>query len=289
MGASTWDLAGRVFTVVGAAGFVGQRVALRLREAGADVFTPVRGDPALWQRPLGHVVYAAGLTADYLARPFDTVEAHVSLLARVLKEAQWQSLVYLSSTRLYDSLGAVDAQESLPLSLDPGQPRHLYDLSKALGESLCHTQGQGRARVARLACVYEGVEDADGFLPALLRQVIAARAQPQAAGAPGLVIDVNSSPTLQRDYVHVSDVVDGLIHLALQGQHTTYNLASGENTSNASLFAGLGQRWGCGLRAVQPAGDSHAPRICIERMRGEFAWHPKGLLAVLDAIKDNHP
>jgi nucleoside-diphosphate-sugar epimerase len=279
-------LEGRVFTVLGAAGFVGQRVASRLRAAGAEVFAPARGDPALWTRPLGHVVYAAGLTADYLVRPFDTVEAHVGLLARVLKEAQWESLVYLSSTRLYDSLGAVDAHEALPLRLDPGQPRHLYDLSKALGESLCHTQGQGRARVARLACVYEGAQDADGFLPSLLRQVMAAGAQP---GAPRPAIEVPSSPSFERDYVHVSDVVEGLVHLALRGQHTIYNLASGENTSNASLFDGLGRRWACELRATLPAGPSEAPRIRIDRMREEFGWRPKGLHSVLDAMKETCP
>ncbi len=282
-------LRGRVFTVLGAAGFVGQRVVARLQAAGADVFTPVRGDPAVWSRPLGHVVYAAGLTADYLVRPFDTVEAHVGLLARVLKEAQWESLVYLSSTRLYDSLGAVDAHEALPLLLDPGQPRHLYDLSKALGESLCHTQGQGRARVARLACVYEGPQDADGFLPSLLRQVMVAGAQARAAGAPAPVVDVNSSPSFERDYVHVSDVVEGLIHIALQGQDTVYNLASGENISNATLFYCLGGRWHCQLRATLPAGGSQAPRIRIDRMRDEFGWQPKGLLTMLDALEGPIP
>ncbi len=281
-------LPGRAFTVLGAAGFVGQRVVARLRAAGAQVYAPARDDPALFTQPLGHVIYAAGLTADYLARPFDTVEAHVGLLAQVLQHGRWDSLVYLSSTRLYDSLGAVDALESLPLLLDPAQPRHLYDLSKGLGESLCQTVGGGRARVARLACVYEGVADVDGFLPALLRQVLSASAQAGGGQAAMPSIKVESSPSFARDYVHVSDVVDGLIHIALHGQQAVYNVASGGNTANADLFDYLHKRWGCEIVATLPPGVSAAPRIRIDRMREEFGWHPRPLLEVLDTLGDKN-
>ena len=86
-----------------------------------------------------------------------------------LEQGSLASLVYLSSTRLYDGQGEGVANDTAVLPLDPANPRHLYDFSKGLGESLCHVAGQGRARVARLACVYEGPQDADGFLPALLR------------------------------------------------------------------------------------------------------------------------
>lgn len=277
-------LPGRAFTVLGAAGFVGQRVVARLRAAGARVYAPARDDPALFTQPLGHVIYAAGLTADYLARPFDTVEAHVGLLSRVLQHGRWDSLVYLSSTRLYDSLGAVDALESLPLFLDPAQPRHLYDLSKGLGESLCQTVGGGRARVARLACVYEGWADADGFLPTLLRQVLSARALAGQGAVPSIQVD--SSPSFARDYVQVSDVVDGLIHIALHGQQAVYNVASGGNTANADLFDYLQKRWGCEIVATLHPGVSAAPRIRIDRMREEFGWHPRPLLEVLDILGD---
>ena len=214
------DLQGQHFTVVGAAGFVGQRLCATLRARGAQVWAPARHEAWPWQPPpghvLGHVMYCAGLTADYLARPFDTVQAHVSHLAQVLQhglaQGTLQSLVYLSSTRLYDGLGDLGdqgaAHEDAVLPMDPANPRHLYDLSKGLGESLCHVAGQGRARVARLACVYEGPQDADGFLPALLRQVLQARA----SGA--RQISVQSSPHFTRDYVHLDDVVDALIRIA---------------------------------------------------------------------------
>ena len=286
------DLQGQHFTVVGAAGFVGQRLCTTLRARGAQVWAPGRHEAWPWQPPhghghvLGHVMYCAGLTADYLARPFDTVQAHVSHLAQVLQhglaQGTLQSLVYLSSTRLYDGLGDLgdegEAREDAVLPMDPANPRHLYDLSKALGESLCHVAGQGRARVARLACVYEGPKDADGFLPALLRQALQARA----AGAGQ--VTVQSSPHFTRDYVHLDDVVDALIRIAVQGQAPVYNVASGANVSNAELFDYLKHRWGCAVQPLLDTRPAPTPRISTERLRTELRWQPRTLLAALDQL-----
>lgn len=227
-------------------------------------------------------MYCAGLTADYLARPFDTVQAHVSHLAQVLQHGlahgALQSLVYLSSTRLYDGLGAGVAHERAVLPMDPANPRHLYDFSKALGESLCQVAGQGRARVARLACVYEGPQDVDGFLPALLRQVLQARAV--GVGR----VEVSSSPHFTRDYVHLDDVVDALIRIAVQGREPVYNVASGANVSNAELFDYLGRRWGCVVQPLLHTQPAPTPLVGIERLRTELHWKPRPLLATLDDI-----
>ncbi len=87
-------------TVIGGAGFVGRRLADTLRRAGHEVWGACARRPRALHPDLGHVYYCAGLTADFAARPFDTVTAHVSLLADVLRANRFAHLVYLSSTRL---------------------------------------------------------------------------------------------------------------------------------------------------------------------------------------------
>ena len=217
-----------------------------------------------------------------MARPFDTVEAHVSHLAQVLQHGlergSLESLVYLSSTRLYDSQVTGVANETAVLPLDPANPRHLYDFSKGLGESLCHVAGQGRARVARLACVYEGPQDADGFLPALLRQVLAARSAGVAR------VEVSSSPHFARDYVHLDDVVDALIRIAVSGRQPVYNVASGANVSNADLFEYLACRWGCKVQPLLQTVPSSAPQVDIERLCFELHWRPRSFFDALDDV-----
>ena len=140
-------------TVIGGRGFVGRGLVAHLRAAGWQVQVPPR-DAAFPRRDrsLGHVFYCAGMTADFARRPRDTVEAHAGLLARVLESDAFDALVYLSSTRLYDGLDAAEpAEEGTPIAVSPGHPRHLYDVTKLAGETLCATMAPGRARVARLA------------------------------------------------------------------------------------------------------------------------------------------
>ena len=210
-------------TVVGAAGFVGARLAQRLAADGWEVYAPTKGDPALLTLDLGVVFYCAGLTADYDRRPFDTVEAHASLVSEVIRADRFERLVYCSSTRLYDGQRKAESHEAEPLVFDPADPRRVYDLSKALGENLTIARTGGRGAVARLSNVFDWADGAPGFLSQWL---IAAR------GSRDLVLE--SSPNIARDYIHLDDTVDALIALSV-GQAQVYNVAAGQLTTNADI------------------------------------------------------
>lgn len=210
-------------TVLGAAGFVGRRLAARLRADGREVWTPAKGDPEVLERDLGVVFYCAGLTADYDARPFDTVEAHASLVSEVIRGGRFERLIYCSSTRLYDGQRKAEAHEVEALLLNPADPRRVYDLSKALGENLTLARSGGRGVVARLSNVYDSAPGSPGFLSEWLLR---------AAQTRDLVLD--SSPNIARDYIHLDDTVDALIALADRGQGI-YNVAAGRLTTNADI------------------------------------------------------
>ena len=241
-------------TVIGAQGFVGARVVARLAAQGCEVFTPAKGDPALFERPLGRVIYCAGLTADYIARPFDTIEAHVDLVASMAREGRFERFVYLSSIRLYDSAGVDVGREAAPITLSVDNPRSLYDLSKALGENLTLTQMGGRGVVARLANVYDAGPGDPGFLSAWLARAAETRE-----------IELDSSPAMARDYVHADDVADALIRIAAAGEGIV-NVASGELVSNADLAACFeATGWGVSFRREEKT--SPPPRIDISRLR----------------------
>lgn len=264
----------RKATLIGGNGYVGRHLLARLLRDGWACWVPQRDDLKLMHRDLGHVFYCAGLTADYAERPFDTVEAHTSLLNQVLRDTHYTSLVYLSSTRLYDSLGSslgnVTATETSPLTLDPNNPRHVYDLSKALGESLCRVASGGRARVARLSCVWGGDQGSEGFLPELMRGVLAAcKKQGEFAR-----LQVNSSPHFKRDYVHIDDVVDALLALVEPADFGIYNVAGGRNISNTELFKCMFDASGCKVEAISERPSPVLPRISIERMAQTFGWTP---------------
>lgn len=259
-------------TIIGARGFIGQALLQRLDAQGWECRAPGRAELALPLRGAGHVFYCAGLTADFQRRPLDTIEAHSCLISRLLAGGGYQSLVYLSSTRLYDSAQG-EATEDQPLRLNPNTPRHLYDISKALGEAACLALGDGRAKVARLSCVFRDQHDADGFLPALMRDALRQRAE-----RPRQALAVDSSPHFSRDYVHLDDVLDALERIATGGRELIYNVAGGRNLSNAELFTEVGRLSGMTIVPTKNDPCPEPPAVSVLRMEREFGWHPASAL-----------
>ena len=237
-----------------------------LRAQGHTVWAPPRGDAEVFTRPLGHVMYCVGLTADFRTRPFDTVDAHVGLLAEVLRRAQFDSLLYLSSTRVY--MGAASTHEDAPLSVLPGDPSYLYNLTKLTGESLCHACGRPGVRVARLSNVVgPGMDSASGNLVAdLLRQA-----------RQGHIV-LRSDPQSAKDYVHVDDLLDGLPRIALAGRASVYNVASGVQITHRQWLEWLASTHAATFAITEPAPWQGFAPIDVTRLRDEFAWKPRRIL-----------
>lgn len=262
----------KMATIIGGQGFVGCALTAHLKNAGYNLWVPSKNDPQVFEKELGHVFYCAGLTADYLQRPFDTVNAHVNVLSDVLHRANWEHLVYLSSTRVYDGLSGV-VDEACDLMLNPNNARHFYDLSKLMGESLCLQTG--RASVARLACVYCDESDENGFLPALLRQALRSESRK---------LMVDSSPYYSRDYVYLEDVVNALVTISREGKSEIYNVASGQNVCNNDIFSVIEKICGLSIVATRNDEPTLSPHISIEKMQTNFGWNAKKVLPTIECL-----
>jgi UDP-glucose 4-epimerase len=184
---------------------------------------------------------------------------------------------------LYDGQPLSLAQEQDALLLNPNNPRHLYDLSKACGEAACLGLGGGKARVARLSCVYRNEHDPDGFLGQIFRQLLPFKSLGKMNAAKTLSWD--TAPDLERDYVHLDDVVQALLAIALHGQQLIYNVASGENISNQQLFDEIFRVTGVCPVTTRPAqGLPSAARIDIQSLRGDLACNPRKLIASIEQL-----
>lgn len=254
-------------TVLGATGFIGRRLTSYLRAQGSIVDAPPRtGADALLAslrgRELGDVFYCVGLTADFRSKPFETIDAHVGLLRRILDECRFRSLTYLSSTRVY--INSQTTGEAATLGVKPLDADDLYGISKLMGESLCLASGRN-CRVARLANVFGHGDDSQNFLPSVLREAAA-----------GKRVTLRSGPQSAKDYVDLEDVVAWLARLAAGGKHPIYNLASGRNTSNADIARAL-EACGIATTFAPDAPTTAFPEIDTARIRAEFG-PPRGAL-----------
>lgn len=248
----------RRFTVLGASGFVGSSLAASLRANGHSVYAPQRADPAIFEADLGHVIYCIGMTADFRSKPFETVDAHVSVLADVLRKSRFDSLLYLSSTRVYGD--ASHASEQARLQVDPADPSALYNLTKLTGESLCRSCGKPGVRVARLSNVVGSDPDSENFLSSLIREALAGR------------IELQSDPDSSKDYILLDDVVALLPLIAIGGNHWLYNVAGGSNVRHAELVGALAALTGCEVAVRPGAPRVDFPLIDTARVRDEFRF-----------------
>lgn len=224
--------------MLGAGGFIGQHLVAHLQRSGVACFAPQRGDPRVFTRALGHVVYAIGLTADFRRRPLDTVEAHVCFLRRLIQDAQFESLTYLSSTRVY--AGADQTSEAARLHVNPSDPSDLYNLSKLMGESLCLHGGHAQMKVARLSNIVGLRPDPDIFIDQLLDE-----------GCRTGQVTLRTALASRKDYLYVDDAVALLARIALAPETGIFNVASGEAVSNQCVVDALRQHMGFAV-AVQP-------------------------------------
>lgn len=259
-----------VITVLGSSGYIGSRLALAAQRQGHEVVQPGR-DLSLAGTPLGTVLYCIGLTGDYRSHPFDTVEAHVCHLSHILQHCRFDRLIYLSSTRLYlDAFG--NANEDAVLAVRPAWADDLYNLSKALGESLALNSGRP-ACVVRLSNVYGDDWTSMNFLPTILKAAIRDR-----------VVSLQSDPRSSKDYIGIDDVVDLLMRIALQGTQRIYNLASGRNVSHGELIDRIRRIFPCAVHTIDNAPLIAFSQIDIERVRDEFGFSPKCLLDELPGL-----
>lgn len=258
-----------MITILGASGFIGRRLVEKLRDLKIDFLSPAR-DEELSERPLGNIIYCIGLTADFRSRPFDTVEAHVCKLREVLEDCRFDSLLYLSSARIYDS--SSETQEEAAIRLNPLQANDLYNISKAMGEALVFSSGQ-RARVARLSNVYGDDFSSDNFLSSIIRDALLEKK-----------ITLQSSLDSEKDYVSIDDVADVLIKIASGGRERVYNLASGTNVSNFDLIQRIQSLTGCEAEVAPGAPRMTFAPINIDRIKEEFDFKPSSVLAEMDGL-----
>jgi len=256
------------FTVLGSSGFIGKHLVAHLLASGHEVFGPIRNDPAVFEKPLDHVIYCVGLTADFRQRPFDTVRAHVCYLADLLEKANFESFLFLSSTRVYAGAASGDEHASLIAG-------DLYNLSKLTAESLCFASGRNAVRVARLSNVVGAADiGSDNFLFALAREALAGR----------IVLRVD--PASAKDYIHVGDVVQMLPKIAAAGKAPIYNLASGRQVSHGEWVSKLANLTGCQVDTVADAPLVTFPEVVVTRLREDFGFMPRSVFDVLPCLLD---
>jgi nucleoside-diphosphate-sugar epimerase len=181
-------------------------------------------------------------------------------LTQVLKRFRYDSLLYLSTTRVYRH--APETNENAVLQVRPADPDDLYNITKLAGEALCLALQSPTVRVARLSNVFGPDDRSNNFLTAVMQE------------ARGGSVTIQTDPDSEKDYVALSDVVQLSETIATSGRHRLYNVASGRNISHRTVADLVRQHTRATVHFAPNAPKQVFQPIDIELIRREFNAKP---------------
>jgi UDP-glucose 4-epimerase len=285
----TAELSGQQWLVTGGAGFIGRHVvgALRrsgaevsvldLRESGLDGVDQITGDMTdhdvldeALKPGLAGIIHLAAMTSvlGSLRDPGRVYQCNVHATADLLELARQRGItrfVFASSNAVTGDVGQATITEDLPL-----RPLTPYGATKAAAEMLVSGYAGGydlHACSLRLTNVYgPGMAHKDSMVPRLMRAAI--------SGEP---VQIYGTGLQRRDFVHVSDVVDGLMLAIRHECRGALIVGSGRSRTVLELLAAAREVTGAPIPAhhVAPkAGEMPAVVVSIQRA-AKLGYHPR--------------
>lgn len=258
-------------TIIGAKGFIGSHLVDKLKKMDVEYFTPNRDDNSIFKSDLGHVIYCAGVTSDYRNRPFDTVNAHVSFLAEILRKTCFKSFLYLSSTRVY--YNNLYGNEESEIYVNPNRTDDIFNISKLMGESLCISLNDPRIKIARLSNVCGNDFSSNNFIYSIIEDAILKKE-----------IVLKTTFDSEKDYIHIDDVVELLIKISHSGKSKLYNVASGKNLSNKEITDLIQKLTSCKVNMSKDAKQIKFPQIHIQKITDEFNYIPRDVKYLIENL-----
>jgi nucleoside-diphosphate-sugar epimerase len=256
------------FSIFGSNGFIGSNMVKYLKNQNVEYEILDPNDEKIFEKELGHVIYAIGITGDFRERYFDTVESHVCLLHKILKKCKFESFLYLSSTRIYSDI--TSSSESDNIVVNSNNLDNVYNISKLMGESLCLSCNSTKTRIARLSNVVGNDVEYNDFLSSIIQDVVTKKKSV-----------IHTTECSEKDYIHIDDVVKILHKISLQGKEQIYNVGFGENTKVSEITNEIKKIINCEIKFSSDAIEQSFPRINIDKIQEEFDFRPSSFLLKL--------
>lgn len=255
-------------TIIGSDGLIGSRLKKYLTDYGERVIAIGRHELPNASANHGHIYYCAGVTADFRSRPFETIQAHICAVQSLLAELNFDSFLYLSSTRVYQ--GAKGTFEEGDLVVNPNRPDNFYNLSKLMGEATCLNFKRPGIKVVRLSNVITpyAVKEPRNFFDVLLEEIFVKRR-----------IELHSNLRSEKDYFEIDDVVRLMVDISSYGRERLYNVARGINTSHQDLIKYIRQNvdFDFEVNVLPDSPTIKFPRINVQKIEKEYGFPAKSL------------
>ena len=276
--------------VTGATGFIGRHLVAQLENMGKQVVCVSRAtgfDVTRDRLPLKGVTHVFHLAArigveEAWRVPIDYLNTNALGVARVIDQCRGRCSMTFVSAYVYGNPRRLPIRES-----DPVDVQNPYALSKLLGEQICafYARFYGVPIVAlRPFNVYGPGQDSRSVIPHIVEQFLDSQRR--------VVLVKDLAPS--RDYVYISDAVEGIILASQAASGSVFNIGSGttytvkEIITRVSKLSGIRKPY----RAIGQKRAHEIDRTCadIAAFRKAVGWRPeisidKGLALVVESMR----
>ena len=215
------------------------------------------------------MIYSLGVS-NFLKEPLQAIDAHVCILNNILKNCNFDSLLYISSGRIY--YNANSTLEENAYSVNPNMKNELYNISKLQGESLCMSMNNPKIKIIRPSNVVGTNAPSNLFIPSLIKEAVET----------GKIV-LHSTLNSEKDYVYIDDLVQLIPKIISLDKYQIYNIASGYNISSKEIINEIIRLTNCKLEIAPDAKKFSSRQINIDRIKSEFNFVPT---KVVDKIGD---
>jgi len=240
-----------------------------LKNQNYDCNTPDVRKESLNGQNLGHVVYSLGVS-DFINNPLKAIDAHVCILNNILKNCDFDSLLYISSGRMYYNINST--LEENHFSINPNSKNDLYNISKLQGESLCMSMNNSKIKIIRPSNVVGTSAPSNLFITSIIKEAVET----------GKIV-LHSTLDSEKDYVYIDDLVNLIPKIIFSDKFQIYNVASGYNTSSNEIINEIIRVTNCELKIVPDAKKFSSAKINIDRIKNEFNFVP---IKITDKIEE---
>ena len=258
------------FTILGSSGFIGSNVSKTLKNKNFDCYTPDVRKESLDGKNLGNVIYSLGVS-DFRNKPLDTIEAHICILNKILKNCSFDSLLYISSGRMYYNVDSTLEENSL--IGNPNMKNDLYNISKLQGELLCQSMNNSKIKIIRPSNVVGITAPSNLFISSLVKEAVTT----------GKII-LHSTLDSEKDYVYIDDLIELIPKIILSNKFSLYNIASGYNTTSKKIIDEIIRLTDCKIEIAPDAKKFSSSQIDITRIKNEFNFVPTNIIEKIENV-----
>ena len=276
--------------VTGATGFIGRHLVARLENMGKQVVCVSRAtgfDITRDRLPLEGVTHVFHLAAcvgveEAWRLPIDYLNTNALGTARVIDQCRGRCSMTFVSAYVYGNPRRLTIRES-----DPVDVQNPYALSKLLGEQICafYARFYEVPIVAlRPFNIYGPGQDSRLVIPHIVEQFLDSRRR--------VVLVKDLAPS--RDYVYISDAIEGIILASQVASGSVFNIGSGTTYTVEEIITRVSKI--SGIRKPYHATGRKRPReidrTCadITAFRKAVGWRPEisidtGLRLVIESMR----